>query len=64
MDSDYTMDAHLSALYAERRRLERGDLTEEERQRVLDEVNKRIDSGEHPYHIMKDYAGRWKGNKY
>ena len=52
------MDAHLSALYAERRRLERGELTEEERQRVIDEVNKRIDSGEHPYHIKKDYAGR------
>jgi hypothetical protein len=48
----------------ERRRLERGDLTEEERQRVINEVNVRIDNGEDPLDLMDDYSNRWKENKY
>ncbi len=64
MDSDFTMDAYLSALYAERRRLKRGNLTEEERQRVINEVKERMDNGEDSFDIMDDYSGRWKDNKY
>jgi hypothetical protein len=64
MNNDLTMDALLSALYAERRRLERGDLTEEERQRVINEVNVRIDNGEDPLDLLDDYGNRWKENKY
>jgi hypothetical protein len=64
MNNDLTMDALLSALYAERRRLERGDLTEEERQRVINEVNVRIDNGEDPFDLLDDYGNRWKENKY
>jgi|GEM_PF-1426599 len=64
MNNDFTMDVHLSALYAERRRLKRGDLTEEERQRVIDEVNERLDNGENSLAMMDDYAGRWKENRY
>ena len=64
MNNDFTMDVLLSALYAERRRLKRGDLTEEERQRVIDEVNERLENGENPLAMMDDYAGRWKENRY
>ncbi len=60
----FTMDAHLAALYAERRRLKRGDLTEEERERVINEVKERLVKGEDPLDLMDDYASRWKYNKY
>jgi len=60
----FTMDAHLSALYAKRRRLKRGDLAEEERERVISEVKERGSNGENPLAMMDDYAGRWKENRY
>jgi len=60
MNYDFTMEAHLSALYAERRKLQRDNLTEEERQRVIDEVKERIEAGEDPFDFMEDYGGRFK----
>jgi len=57
-------DALLSALYVERRRLERGDLTEEERERVINEVKQRIANGEDPLDLLDDYGNRWMENKY
>jgi hypothetical protein len=60
----FTTDAHLSALYAERRRLKRGNLTEEERERVINEVKQRIANGEDPLDLLDDYGNRWMENKY
>jgi len=53
---DFTMEAHLSALYAERRRLKRNELTEEERERVNQEVKERIAAGEEPHELMEEYG--------
>ncbi len=64
MSNDFTMDAHLSTLNAERRRLKRGDLTGKERERVINEVKQRIANGEDPLDLLDDYVNRWMENKY